>query len=251
MSAQWKTKWLGQSLISLEECDSTNDEAFALAKDGADHGTCVSASMQKVGRGRMGRSWFSSDAENLYLSVVLRPEMDTRFIAPISLAAGVAVCDTINGFGVHARLKWPNDVLVAGKKIAGILSEMRTSGGTVECVVLGIGVNLNTMEFPDELKPIATSIQKESACGVERHEFLQHLFPLLEERLDAFFKDGVSSFREEWTIRADKERFFGIEIDGEEVMGKVQGLDEEGALLFVSENDTVHRVISGELVDRS
>src|SRR4051794_14278733 len=153
-----QTRWLGRAYRHLAECRSTNDEAAAWARAGAPHGALVIADAQTGGRGRLGRTWHSPPGENLYFSTVLRPEIPPHRAPPLTLAVGVALADAVREAGCDAQLKWPNDLLLDGKKVAGILTEMTTSGGRVEFVVIGIGVNLDARAFPAELDGRATSI---------------------------------------------------------------------------------------------
>src|SRR5262249_55503202 len=127
---------------------STNDEAMARARGGAPHGTAVVAEAQSRGRGRQGRGWQSLPGEDIYLSVVLRLDLPPHAPPPVTLAAGAATCDTVNQFAAGASIKWPNDVLLSGLKVAGILTEASTRGDRVEAVILGVGLNVNAPELP-------------------------------------------------------------------------------------------------------
>jgi BirA family transcriptional regulator, biotin operon repressor / biotin---[acetyl-CoA-carboxylase] ligase len=240
--------WLGQRIERRGRVASTNDEAGLLARAGAPHGTVILADEQSAGRGRYGRSWHSPPGENLYLSVVLRPDIAPERAPPITLAGGLGVVDAVNKAGVHASLKWPNDVLVGGKKLAGVLTEMNTRGQELEHVILGIGVNVNAHALPPEIASIATSLRLELGREVEREDFLSELLPALERWLDAFFAGGVSALADAWTERAELSgsRVRAGAEDGP-VEGEPVGLDDEGALLVEDDAGRRHRVVSGEV----
>jgi BirA family transcriptional regulator, biotin operon repressor / biotin---[acetyl-CoA-carboxylase] ligase len=193
------TAWLGAELHELAVCDSTNDEAAARAAAGAPHGTVVVAAEQRRGRGRLGRSWHSPPGENLYLSCVLRPPLAPVALPPVTLAAGVAVAEAVAAFGPRPAVKWPNDVTVGGRKLAGLLTEMTTRGDLIDHVVLGIGVNLGSRSFPPELAGIATSIALEGGREVSPAGFRAQLLPGLETWLDRFFQGGVAAIGPAWT----------------------------------------------------
>lgn len=242
--------WFGAERVDLERCASTNDEAERLARDGAAHGTVVTARSQTAGRGRGGHSWFSPDAGNLYLSAVLRPDLEPRFVPPITLAAGIAVYDAVNTFGPRPSLKWPNDVLVGPRKLAGILTEMATRNGTTAHVVLGIGVNVNRTEFPPELDGIATSVALEAGrAAVDRERFFAVLRSALERWLDRFFAGGVEAIAPHWTERANfAGRRVRVHLDGARpIVGAAHGLDDDGALVVVDDAGHRHRVVAGDV----
>ena len=159
-------RWMGQSLQCHDEVDSTNDIARDLGRAGAAEGTVVVAEAQRRGRGRLGRAWVSPPGKNLSLSVVLRPRLEAERPSPISLLAGVAVCDAVTRWH-PATIKWPNDILIGTRKVAGILAEIDGRSGS-SFIVLGIGVNLNAElnDFPVELQHKAGSLRM--ATGTAR-----------------------------------------------------------------------------------
>ena len=171
---------IGEPRRILAECASTNDEAAAWARQGAPEGAVVIADAQTRGRGRQGRSWHSPPGAALYFSTVLRPKLPLPKLPPLTLAVGVALAETVTALGVPARLKWPNDVLVEGKKLAGILTESATQGGRLEHVIVGIGVNLSVEEFPQGVNAISLH----EFCDISRDEFVSALC----ERLDAWYR---------------------------------------------------------------
>jgi len=243
--------WLGigPRRIELARCGSTNDEAARLARQGAEHGTVVLADAQSACRGRLARQWHSPPGENLYLSCLLRPELAPPAVPPITLAAGVGVCEAVNSLGVSASLKWPNDVLVGGRKLAGILTEMSTQGTGVEHAIVGIGVNLNTTEFPPELTDIATSLRIQlGGQPVDRPVFTDALLRALEGWFDRFLTGGVPAIASAWTERAEVgARAVRATAEGAVIEGRAVGLDADGALLVEEASGRVHRVVAGDV----
>ena len=194
-----RTRWLARTQHWFEEIDSTNRHALALAAGGAAHGTAVIAEAQSAGRGRLGRSFFSPPRTNLYVSFVLRPHGSAAALGTLPLAAGVALAETVAhelGDAARVELKWPNDVLVDGKKVSGILLER--SGATAAApVILGIGVNLNVdpATFPDDFRARASSLSALAGRAIERARFAAELFERLEAALDAHAVSGFAALR--------------------------------------------------------
>jgi BirA family biotin operon repressor/biotin-[acetyl-CoA-carboxylase] ligase len=242
------TRWLGRAWRHLQVCDSTNDEAAAWARAGAPAGAVVTASAQTRGRGRLRRPWHSPPDESLYFSLVLRPALDPANLPPVTLAAGVAVAEAIAESGGAPRLKWPNDLLLDGRKVAGILCETSSSGGRVEHLIVGIGVNLHARAFPDELSAIATSLALASGGEVDRGRFAALLCERLEGWLDRFFDAGAPPIVDGWKRFAD---FFGRRVRVTAAGGALEGVAEElapdGALLLRTDAGKLVRVIAGEL----
>jgi BirA family biotin operon repressor/biotin-[acetyl-CoA-carboxylase] ligase len=146
---------LGKPIEFFDEIDSTNDALKRAAKNGAAHGTLYVAESQTRGRGRQGRTWLGERGESILASVLLRVECDPRRLPPLAIVAGLATRDAVGG---DAKIKWPNDVLVGGKKVAGILVEAVLSGTRVDAVVVGVGINVHQRIFPDEIAARATSV---------------------------------------------------------------------------------------------
>ena len=241
---------VGRRIEYFEEVESTNSEALRLAQQGAPEGTVVMADAQTRGRGRLDRVWESPPSKNLYLSVLLRPDIPAVSSSLIPLMTGVAVAEVVAQYCPgRVRLKWPNDVLVGGKKICGILTEMRTRGDRVHFLVVGIGVNLNMgrLDFPRELRETATSLGIETGGDVDRLDFAVRLFESLERWYRVFLGGGEAAIRERWLQGAD---LVGKRV--EVVLGKttergtVVGLDPTGALLLEGETG-VRQVLAGDI----
>jgi len=248
VAARLTTAWLGRAWRHLARVESTNDEAATWARAGAPAGAVVVADEQTLGRGRLGRRWHSPPGASLYLSAVLRPPLAPHRVPPLTLAAGVAVAEALVQFDVAPALKWPNDVLVDGKKIAGILTEMSADLDRVHHVVSGIGVNLNVRAFPEELAAIATSVAIVRGTTVARAEFAAALCARLEHWHDRFVADGAAPVAAAWRQHA---RFFGKRVQvtaGRDRMeGVAEDLDEDGALRLRLDDGRTLRVVAGEL----
>jgi BirA family biotin operon repressor/biotin-[acetyl-CoA-carboxylase] ligase len=240
---------LGQELHCFDELPSTNDRARELADAGADHGEVVVAESQTAGRGRRGRSWASPSGRNLYLSAILRPALPPHRAPELTLVASVAACEACRRAGVEAGIKWPNDVLVGGRKVAGILTELSAEPDAVHWVVLGIGVNLNSQveDFPAELRTVATSLAVERGQPVPRALFTAALLSELEHWLDRHAAEGFGPIRAAWRERSvTLGREVRIDAEGGEIAGVAEDIDETGALL-VRGREGLSRVVSGDV----
>jgi len=234
----------GWTLVALESVGSTNDEAAHLAEAGAPEGTVVWARQQTGGRGRRGRVW-ASPIGNLYSSTILRPDCPAARAAELGFVAALAVADIVPS-GRDVRVKWPNDVMVDGGKVAGILPESSIGqGGNAEHVVMGIGVNVGFAPNLPEMRYPGARLGGTVEAALER------LTAALAERVAEWRRDGFETVRAQWLARAGP---LGLEVDvklGDEVVrGRFAGMDREGALLL----DTAagpRRIVAGELLARA
>lgn len=248
------TRWLARSVQWLEETDSTNRVAIEQAGLGAPHGTAVVAECQTAGKGRLGRSFFSPPGENLYTSILLRPEITTEqapaFIQAAAVAVADAVAETIEDEAA-VEIKWPNDVLLGGLKTSGILVELGAEATRVAHLVLGIGVNLNVdrNDFPDEFRSRATSLRSHLGRRVDRVAFAQCLFAHLEEILELCTEKGFNEVRPrfEARFRMPGRRVRVVESGAAEREGTVLGIDDMGALRLTLDDGRVERVLAGDV----
>jgi len=235
---------LGRPLHLLQETTSTNDEAKHAAKSGAPHGSTWVAESQTAGRGRQGRTWLSPRGENLLFSVLWRQPCPVSRLPLLSIAAGIAVCDVARrvAAGADVRLKWPNDVVLVGtdgsgrrtlRKLAGILVETSMAGGKVEAVILGIGLNVHTREFPPELADIATSLALLSKQPVERAAVLAELLVALDRETTLVAGRGLGLLRARLT---DWDALRGEHVRSELGRGVASGIDDDGRLVVVGED---------------
>jgi BirA family biotin operon repressor/biotin-[acetyl-CoA-carboxylase] ligase len=230
------------SIVRHARVDSTQTVALSLAEQGAPDGTVVVADSQSAGRGRRGRTWHDEPGASLLVSIVVRPRLPSTRLPLLSLASGVVVAATLDRVAaVNARLKWPNDVLVGGRKIAGILLESRLA---VERVVsVGIGINVLQRRFPEHLEGRATSLLRETGRTVALETLLETLldeFGAWRRRLE---HAGFAPVRAEWRRRADG---FGqtVRVDGND--GHAVDLDDDGALL-IRDGTGLHRVLAADV----
>lgn len=222
--------------------------ARELAIGGAAEGTTVLADRQSGGRGRLGRSWFSPPGVNVYGSIVLRPAIAAPRVPQLTLVLGVAVADAVRAVtGIECGLKWPNDVIVDGRKAAGILTEMEAEGENVRHVIAGIGVNVNVAGFPPDLAPTATSLRLAAGRTIDRPAFTAALLVAVERRYERFVADGFAPVRQEWEriawLRGKDIRVLSPE---GEVHGRVLGVDDDGALRLATPSG-IRRVVAGEV----
>ncbi len=195
-----QTRWLGKRLIYLQSVDSTNTEIKRLAQNGAEHGTVVVAEQQQTGKGRLGRVWSSPKGTGLWFSILLRPQIAPSQVAGITLAAGLGVCKAVRRYtGVNALIKWPNDIVIGRKKICGILTEMTAEADRIEYAVVGIGVNVNTKEFPYEIQCKATSLAIETGCDIKRKELFKEILADTEKYIDSYLTNLEADIIDEYT----------------------------------------------------
>ena len=231
-----------------EELDSTQRLARELARADVEEGTTVIAERQTAGRGRLGRQWHSPPGLNCYCSVVLRPSLPPGAVPSLALIAGLAVVDAVRGAtGLAGALKWPNDVLLDGRKVAGVLTEMEAEVERVRFVIAGIGVNVNATAFPPELAAKATSLRLAAGRPVDRAAFTAGLLAALEGRYRRFLAAGFAAMRSEWeACSALTGKEVRVTAPEGEVAGQVLGVDDDGALRLAGPRGEV-RVVAGEV----
>ena len=246
-----KTKWIGKKIHYFETLDSTNSQAYQLALNGAEEGEVVVAESQERGKGRLGRHWFSPPFLNLYLSVVLRPNISPHQASLITLMAAVATADAIRkSSGLLPLIKWPNDILLGGRKVAGLLNEIQSEMDRIHFVILGVGINLNMDEkmFSEEIKSIATSLKIEMGQTISRKNFLQSLLQELENWYTIFMKQGSTMILKAWRDRAQlKGRQVKVTSFGEILIGVAVDVDSDGALILEMADGKRKRVVAGDV----
>ncbi|MFQ5586295.1 MAG: biotin--[acetyl-CoA-carboxylase] ligase [Thermodesulfobacteriota bacterium] len=253
ISSGLTTTLIGRPLHFHRETSSTNETAFRMAKESASEGTAVVADSQSGGRGRLGRRW-ESPPGGIYTSIILRPPISPQDAPKLSLLAAVAVAEAVaESLPRPPSVKWPNDLLIDGKKVAGILAEMDAEMDRVNFIVIGIGVNVNIMSdgFPPEVRGIATSLREVKGEAVSRVEVIQSLYGKLEVWYDRFLRDGFAPVREAWMRFSEMGgRRVAVSRLGETIEGTALGIDEDGALLVRGQAGEVTRVTGGDVVVR-
>ena len=251
IGAGLQSRLIGCEITASAEVDSTNARAWQLGEAGAVAGSVVVADAQSAGKGRLGRRWASPPGVNLYLSVLLRPLLEPRHAPQLTFLSSVAVARTIERCsGLRPTVKWPNDVLLNGRKVAGLLNEMSAETESIHFVVLGIGVNLNMSadQFPPDLRYPATSLALELGAPVARTGFCRALLEELDELYALYQSRGFVAIREAWqayfTLLGQRVAIEGINQRQE---GTVAGLDQDGALLLRGADGSVDRILAGDV----
>jgi BirA family biotin operon repressor/biotin-[acetyl-CoA-carboxylase] ligase len=243
---------IGRRLVCLSETVSTNADAFHLAEEGAVEGTVVIADAQSGGKGRMGRVWSSPPGINLYCSVVLRPTVKPYQAPQLTFLSAVAVARAIElTTALKPEIKWPNDVLINGCKVAGLLNEMSSETDGINFVILGIGVNLNmtAAQFITGLRTPATSLLLEQGRPASRAQFCASMLNELDRLYNDFLSCGFGPVRDEWQQRCNANGHEVSVSDGgaETIRGMFDGIDSDGALLVRLPNGVVERILSGDV----
>lgn len=248
------TEVLGDTLYVFRDIESTNTVLFGLGGEGTPDGTVVISDSQSGGRGRMNRSWFSPAGVNIYLSALLRPEISLSESAVFTFVASLALSDCMENAGISADIKWPNDLLVKGKKIAGVLTEMKPGRNNfAEFIIVGMGVNLNMPQeqFDTDGGPgeKATSVLAVSGSEVDRELFAAQLINYLEKYYIKFRAEGAYSIVATWVNRWGymNERA-SIFMENRKIEGVVRKVDTSGYLYIETDDGELEKVISGDIV---
>lgn len=244
------TKWLGRSLHYEESLDSTNTRAKALALEGAAHGTVVFTEEQLSGKGRMGRGWVTPKGSSIAMTCILRPKFPPQNASMLTLLMGLSVAQAIRSqYPLDACIKWPNDIVVSGKKICGILTEMNTEADKIREVVIGVGINGNLTEFPEDLKHKATSLQLELEHLILRAPLAAAVLDLFEENYEKFcLREDLTAFMEAYNrILINRNRQVRVVKSGKGLEGIARGINSQGELLVEKEDQSVIRIYAGEV----
>ncbi|HEX7663544.1 MAG TPA: biotin--[acetyl-CoA-carboxylase] ligase [Polyangiaceae bacterium] len=232
-------------LETMDETTSTNDVAKRAAKLGAPHLSVFVADSQTAGRGRQGRAWSSARGESILTSIVLRVDCAPARLPPLSLVAGLAVCEAIAPFvDVAPQIKWPNDVWLAKKKVAGILVEASIAGDKVDSLVVGVGINVHTRSFPAEIEAIATSVALHSSRPPERAAILARLVHALDRDIGPAAKHGLGLVH---ARLAERDALRGSFVKSENSEGIADGIDREGRLRVKTADGVIQTWIAGEV----
>jgi BirA family transcriptional regulator, biotin operon repressor / biotin---[acetyl-CoA-carboxylase] ligase len=251
LNARLRGKTIGHAVHFYREVGSTNTRAYELAISGAPEGAVVVADTQRAGKGRLNRAWQSPPGTNLYVSVILRPRIEPVKAPQLTLMAGVVVAEVFSFYCPEGvSIKWPNDVLIWGKKACGILTEMKTSSTGVDFIILGIGLNVNMdrEDFDPTLRDTATSLKIETGKEHDRLDVLSRLFDFIEKWYKVFLSAGFAGLRDTWMSRADiLGKRIKVDFKNDFQTGTVTGIDDDGAILMKCENGIVQRVIAGDV----
>jgi BirA family biotin operon repressor/biotin-[acetyl-CoA-carboxylase] ligase len=242
---------VGRDIRVFEETNSTNDLAEKLARDGVKEGVVVFAEAQKKGRGRLGRQWLSPARKGLWFSVLLRPDLRPQAATQLTVVAATALARAIRRqTGLTPEIKWPNDILLRGKKVAGILTELSAELDHVKYVVIGIGVdvNLTSADLPAELRKMATSLRIESGQPVSRPELAAAILRELDADYARIRAGQFEALADEWEEQCTTiGRTVTIRIGERAQTGVAESLDSEGALLLRTQHGRLERIIGGDV----
>ncbi len=284
-----RTKWLGQNMIYLEETDSTNEQVHLLACEGAANGTIVVADRQTAGRGRRGRNWESPAGRNLYFSLLLRPQLPVEKVSMLTLVMAHAVAVTVQEIladaanaasltgktpsltgqtenrtdtrtSMNLGIKWPNDIVIDGKKVCGILTELRMEkAGSLQSskqsteqeyyVIVGVGINVQKQAFLEELRDKATDLETVSGHIIDRNRILAELLNVFEKHYEEFCKAGdLSGLREQYEeLLVNKGREVCVLEPSGEWKGVAEGITDTGELVVALPDGSTNQIYAGEV----
>lgn len=249
LESRMNTEWAGHPVHFFQELGSTNIQAKLEAEGGAAEGTLVVADMQTAGRGRRGRSWNSPAGTNVYFTLILKPVYEPDKASMVTLVMALAVAEGIFGTcGLKAEIKWPNDVVVNGRKVCGILTEMSAEDGVINHVVIGVGVNVGLQEFPPEIAS-ASSLQAECGWEVSRTELLANMMKSFEKYYESFRQDAdLSGILTQYnSLLVNRDREVRVLDPKGEFGGIARGIDDRGKLLVEREDGRIAEVYAGEV----
>ncbi|MBA4147491.1 MAG: biotin--[acetyl-CoA-carboxylase] ligase [Verrucomicrobia bacterium] len=244
-------KVVGRDIRVFQETTSTNDVVEKLARDGVKEGAVVFAESQSKGRGRLGRKWVSPPGKGLWFSVLLRPNFHPLCTTQLTVASATALVRAIRSqTGVQAEIKWPNDILICGKKVAGILTELSAEIDSVKYVIIGIGVdvNLQNSDFPPEVRNIATSLQVESRRHVNRADLATAILREFDIDYGRICAGQFEKVAEQWEQQCSTlGHNVCIRVGDRTVYGHAEALDTDGALLVRTQHGHLERIIGGDV----
>lgn len=243
------TRALGRGTVCYEhELTSTNTVLKELASQGAPHGSLCLCDLQTAGKGRLGRLWTSPAGEGLWCSVLLRPQLKPQDAPFITLCTAMALAQAIDELcGTQVRIKWPNDLVLCGKKCCGILTEMAADPDTVEYVVVGTGINLHPMAYPPELAEKAISLEEAAGRAPFRRKLLVRYLAALEPLLDTLEQQGFAALAAQYAARSCTLGSRVQVIGSVNLTGQAEALDDTGALMVRTDDGVLHRVLSGDV----
>lgn len=251
LQSRLDAKIIGNTILVFQETESTNAVAERMALNGAREGLVVFAESQTKGRGRMGRKWISPKGKGLWFSVMLRPQFPPTAVTRLTILTAVAVAEAIRGTtGLDARIKWPNDILVNGRKVAGILTEMLSEADIIRHAIIGIGVDVRCapQDFPPEVRAVAASLEHEANAKLSRPELAARVLSLM----DLYYAKAHGHFDEIVDVWAHLSTSLGkrvhVTLGARRIEGTVQALDGDGALLVRCDNGSIEKIVGGDLV---
>lgn len=240
------TQWAGRTIEYFDEIDSTNRYARALAREGAAHGTLVLADTQTAGRGRRGRGWISPAGEGIFMSLILRPDMPPDQVAKLSLLTALATANAIAMVtGLDARIKWPNDIVVKGRKVCGMLLEMDATADRVESIVAGVGINVHQAQFDSEIAHSASSLDLLAGRRISRSAVVRAFLEAFERATALDDEAMMHAYRECSATIGQRVQVIGLTGT---YTGTAEDITESGSLLVRADEDgTVREVLAADV----
>ncbi len=242
---------IGRDIRVFQETNSTNDVVEKLARDGVAEGVVVFAEAQSKGRGRLGRQWLSPAGKGLWFSILLRPDLRPQEATRLTVAAATAIARAIQQqTGVTPDIKWPNDLMVGGKKICGILTELSAELDHVKYIILGVGVDVNlaSSEFPSDLRKTATSLRIAAGRILSRPELAAAILQELDREYARILRGQFAAVADDWAQRCTTlGQLVSIRLGDRVLRGRAEALDESGALLLRTEHGRLERIIGGDV----
>src|SRR5699024_10767452 len=245
------TEWLGKTIIHRKKTASTQKIAHQVAQDGAKHGTVIIADEQTEGRGRMNRPWHSTKEQGIWLSILLRPNMLPVLTPQLTLLTATVLADVIDELtDVTPQIKWPNDILIHGKKMAGILTELQAEQDQIQYLIIGIGMNINQRkaDLPEQLQHKATSLRIETGQKWDLTPFTQRLLMEFEKTYTSYMKNGFSEVRNKWESYGLKiGQPISIQTMNDQWKAIFSGIADDGALLIKNLDGSMEKFYSAEI----
>jgi BirA family biotin operon repressor/biotin-[acetyl-CoA-carboxylase] ligase len=244
------TRVIGRDVHVFQETSSTNDVVDRLARDGVAQGAVVFAESQTKGRGRLGRKWVSPAGKGLWFSVLLRPELRPQDATQLTIIAATALARALRQYELAPRIKWPNDILMGQRKLAGVLTELAAEIDRIRYVILGIGINVNAMptDFPHDVRAIATSLRIETGAEIRRAELAAAIMRELDFDYDRLCRGEFASIADEWVEQcATLGQRVTIRVGERTVHGHAEALDDSGALLLRTTHGHLERIVGGDV----
>lgn len=252
LASLMKTRWAGRNILYYDVTDSTNLRIKQAGDEGAPHGTLAVADRQTAGRGRRGRTWESPAGSSIYMSILLRPEIAPNKASMLTLVMALSVVEGIQeciGNDRDIQIKWPNDIIINGKKLAGILTEMSSQIDYINHVTVGVGINVNMTEFPEEIADTATSLRLECGHTVKRASLIAAVMERLEENYEIFLEtEDLSGLLGRYSaLLVNRDRDVLIIGQKEKYQAHAIGIDNTGELIVRREDGTLEKIYAGEV----
>ena len=247
ISYKLNTNIIGKKILHFETIESTNNYAKKIALEELD-GTVIISEEQTKGRGRVGKQWYSKSGEGIWMSIILKPDIIPQKAPFITLIAGASIVKALNKLGVETFIKWPNDITINNKKVAGILTELSTEVDKINYIVLGIGINTKTMKFSQEISEIATSLYKEG-YEISRVDIVKAILEEFEKLYLQYVNENVR--KETLSICRKYSAIIGKDIylikEDEKELVRCLDINDDGNLIVRNENNIIQEIISGEI----